>query len=186
MTTMIRRLTVVLCLTAWITPAARAAEEPQVVPDVVYGHKDGLALTFDVIKPEKPNGAGILWIQSGGWYSNWTDPKPWPTVAKPFLDKGYTVFIVRHGSAPKYAIPEVVEDVRRSVRFIRMRSKDFNVDPERLGVMGECCKHRYCTAWRSLSPFRVFAGLSHQLPTLSVTPPAFLPLPFPRHGGPDR
>jgi acetyl esterase/lipase len=114
----------------------RAADEPQVVPDVVYGHKDGMALTFDVIKPAKPNGAGILWIQSGGWYSTWVDPKGWPVVAKPFLDKGWTVFIVRHGSAPKYTIPEATDDVRRSVRFIRMKAKDFAVDPERLGVLG--------------------------------------------------
>lgn len=122
-------------LFVWTTPAP-AADEAPFLADVVYGHKDGMALTFDVIKPAKPNGAGILWIQSGGWYSTWVDPKGWPVVAKPFLDKGYTVFIVRHGSAPKYTIPEIVEDVRRSVRFIRMKAKEFAVDPERLGVMG--------------------------------------------------
>jgi acetyl esterase/lipase len=107
-----------------------------VEPDVVYGHKDGMALTFDIVKPAKPNGAGILWIQSGGWYSNWVDPKGWPVVAKPFLDKGFTVFIVRHGSAPKYTVPEATGDVRRSVRFIRMKAKDLGVDAERLGVTG--------------------------------------------------
>ena len=82
------------------------------------------------------NGAGIIWIQSGGWYSNWVDPKEWPTRAKMFLDKGYTVFIVRHGSAPKYTVPEAVADMRRSVRFIRMEAKKFGVDPERLGAFG--------------------------------------------------
>jgi acetyl esterase/lipase len=102
----------------------------------VYGHKDGLALTLDVIKPPRPNGTGILWIQSGGWYSNWVDPKTWPATAKPFLDRGFTVFIVRHGSAPKYTIPEVAEDVRRSVRYLRLRAKDFGVGPDRLGVLG--------------------------------------------------
>jgi dipeptidyl aminopeptidase/acylaminoacyl peptidase len=33
-------------------------------------------------------------------------------------------------------IPEIVEDVRRSVRFIRFKAKEFGVDPERLGVLG--------------------------------------------------
>ncbi len=115
------------------------ADEPvqvQVQADVVYGHKDGLALTFDVVRPAKPSGAAILWIQSGGWYSRWVDPKGWPALCKPYTDKGFTLFIVRHGSAPKYNIPEIVEDVRRSVRFIRLRAKDFGVDPERLGVLG--------------------------------------------------
>ena len=119
-----------------LSPSLRAADDAQVQADVAYGHKDGMALTFDVVKPAKPNGAGILWIQSGGWYSTWVDAKVWPVFAKPYLDKGYTVFIVRHGSAPKYTIPEITEDVRRSVRFIRWKAKDFGVDPERLGVVG--------------------------------------------------
>ena len=113
-----------------------AAEGVTTEADVVYGHKDGLALTFDVIKPAKPNGAGILWLQSGGWYSTWQDAKVWPFAGKPYLDKGFTLFIVRHGSAPKYAVPEAIEDVRRAVRAIRSKSKRFGVDPERLGVFG--------------------------------------------------
>ena len=56
----------------------------------------------------------------------------------------------------------------------------------RKGPTRECCKHRYCSAWRSLSPFRILAGRSHQLPTSSLTPPALLPLPFPRPAGPGR
>jgi acetyl esterase/lipase len=113
-----------------------AADDPKILADVVYGHKDGLALTFDVVKPAKANGAAILWIQSGGWYSNWVDPKVWPAAAKMFLDKGYTVFIVRHGSAPKYTVPEAVADMRRSVRFIRMEAKKLGIDPERIGAFG--------------------------------------------------
>lgn len=112
------------------------AQDPQVVPDVVYGHKDGMALTYDVIKPAQPSGAAILWIQSGGWYSVYADPKTLTAGTKGFLDKGYTVFVVRHGSAPKYTVPDAVADVRRAVRHIRMTAKRHGVDPERLGVMG--------------------------------------------------
>jgi acetyl esterase/lipase len=135
MKTVSRYAMAVLCLVAAAYLPLRA-DEVKVEPDVVYGHKDGMALTFDAIKPAKPNGAAILWIQSGGWYSNWVDAKAWPALAKPYLDKGFTVFIVRHGSAPKYTIPEAVEDVRRSVRVIRLKAKEFGVDPERLGVVG--------------------------------------------------
>jgi len=46
------------------------------------------------------------------------------------------VFAVRHGSSPKYLIPEIVKDVQRSVRFVRLNAKRFQVDPERLGVCG--------------------------------------------------
>ena len=73
---------------------------------------------------------------SGGWYSRWTPPQRAMKQFEPLLDKGFTVFSVRHGSSPKFTIPEVVEDVRRSVRFIRLHADRFGVDPDRLGVYG--------------------------------------------------
>jgi acetyl esterase/lipase len=134
-TTILRSLALAALIILAPAPAS-AGEGTKVRPDVVYGHKDGLAMTFDVITPPKANGAAILWIQSGGWYSNWADPKVWAVLAKPFLDKEMTVLIVRHGSAPKYNIPEAVQDVRRSVRFVHMNAKDLGIDPERIGVFG--------------------------------------------------
>jgi hypothetical protein len=43
-----------------IGAAPAPARQPSVTTDVVYGHKDGLALTFDVHRPAQPNGAGVL------------------------------------------------------------------------------------------------------------------------------
>jgi acetyl esterase/lipase len=114
----------------------RGAGESEVVPDVVYGHKDGMALTMDVIRPATPGGGALLWLQSGGWYSKWVEPSGWAKVCKTYLDRGITVFIVRHGSAPRYTVPEAVEDVRRSVRFVRLKAKSYGVDPERIAVTG--------------------------------------------------
>jgi acetyl esterase/lipase len=113
-----------------------AQEDVRIGADVVYGHKHGMALTMDVYHPEQGNGAGVLFMVSGGWYSVWAPPRQKIGLFKPLLDKGFTVFAVRHGSSPKYVVPEIVEDVRRSVRFVRLNAKDFGVDPERLGVSG--------------------------------------------------
>jgi len=123
---------VVLSSLCW----ARAGEGADITADVVYGHKHGMALTFDVFKPEEPNGAGILFMVSGGWYSHWAPPEQTAQLFTPMLEKGFTVFAVRHGSSPKYVIPEILEDVRRSVRFVRANAERFGVDPERLGVTG--------------------------------------------------
>jgi len=127
----------------WLVPAivlsaahARAGEDVAITPDVVYGHKDGMALTFDVFQPKEPNGAGILFMVSGGWYSRWTPPEQTVNLFGSMLDKGFTLFAVRHGSSPKYVIPEVIEDVRRSVRFIRLHADRFGVEAGRLGVTG--------------------------------------------------
>ncbi|MFA6239651.1 MAG: alpha/beta hydrolase, partial [Candidatus Hydrogenedentales bacterium] len=109
--------------------------EPRIVGDVVYGHKDGLALTFDVLRPEcGANGAGILFVVSSGWVSEWNPPEVMQAWFRRLLAKGFTVFAVRHGSSPRYSIVEALADVRRATRFIRMHSEDYGVDPNRLGA----------------------------------------------------
>ena len=84
------------------------------IDDVIYGRKFGLAMTMDIFTPkEKANGKGVIFCVSGGWFSS----KPGPTVSpyfKPFLDRGYVVFAVVHGSQPKFTIPEVLEDMHRA------------------------------------------------------------------------
>ena len=122
---------------AGLAATAAADESVAITPDVVYGHKHGMALTMDVYAPEvDANGAGVLFMVSGGWRSRWSPPEQAVERFKPLLDKGMTVFSVRHGSSPKYKIPEIVGDVRRGVRFIRHNADEFGVDPERLGVFG--------------------------------------------------
>ncbi|NLS97093.1 MAG: alpha/beta hydrolase [Planctomycetaceae bacterium] len=119
------------CMPLW------AADPVQITPDVVYGHKDGMALTFDVFRPsENARGIGLLFMVSGGWYSGWQPPEQMLGMFKPLLDRGFTAFAVRHGSAPRYKVPEAIDDVRRAVRFIRAHAADYGVDPERLGVFG--------------------------------------------------
>jgi acetyl esterase/lipase len=111
---------------------------PSVTTDVVYGHKDGLALTFDVHRPAQPNGAGVIAIVSGGWQSSVEMSR---LIVDGYLspllnEKGFTVFAVRHGSSPRYPMSAIVADVRRSVRFIRQHAGEYGVDPNRIGVYG--------------------------------------------------
>ena len=125
-----------LLMGAFATRAAAAAEV-EILPDLVYGHKDGLAMTLDVLKPRSgANGAAILYMVSGGWVSRWAPPKESVDRFQYLLDKGFTVVIVRHGSSPRYHVPDAVSDVRRAVRFVRYNAKQWGVDPNRLGVHG--------------------------------------------------
>lgn len=115
------------------------AETPvaKIVPDIVYGHKDGLALTMDLYVPEaEANSATILFMVSGGWFSKWAPPEQTKSMFDPYLAKGFKVFAVRHGSSPRYTIPEAISDVQRAVRFVRQQAQQYDVDPDRLGVLG--------------------------------------------------
>lgn len=114
-----------------------SGQDVKIAPDVVYGHKFGLAMTFDMFTPtENANGAAVLFMVSGGWYSNWSPPEQTQHIFKPLIDKGFTVFAVRHGSSPKFSIAEAVADVRRSVRFIRLNAETFKINPNQIGVFG--------------------------------------------------
>lgn len=125
-----------LAMILLVSYPAAADDDITIDPDVVYGHKDGLALTFDVLRPAEPSGAVVLALQSGGWYSYYTTPENRIERSRPLLDEGITVLIVRHGSAPVYAVPDAVADVRRCVRYVRMHADELGIDPQRLGVQG--------------------------------------------------
>ncbi len=102
--------------------------------DVIYGRKFGTALTLDVFKPAKPNGFGIIFVVSGGWFSAHEAINP--AMFRAFLDRGYTVFPVVHGSQPKFIITEITEDMHRAVRFIRSNAAKYGINPDKLGVTG--------------------------------------------------
>ena len=129
-----RILLLALVLFAWAALGSRAADQPARVSDVIYRKKHGVALTMDVLKPAKPNGIGVLWMVSGGWFSSHEAMNP--AMVKPFLDRGQTVFMVVHGSQPKYAVPEILQDIERATRYVRVHASEYGVDPNRLGIAG--------------------------------------------------
>jgi len=131
-----------------------------VTTDVVYGHKAGMALTFDVYRPRTPNGAAVISVLSAGWRSGWDSLQQFqeqpdgsmrmltatviagaPGVLPShsyvgLLDKGFTVFAVRHGSSPTFGMADIVSDMRRAVRVIKHRAHVYGIDPDRIGLWG--------------------------------------------------
>jgi acetyl esterase/lipase len=133
---MISRIVLALAILVIAFPVA-SAQMPDFTrkEDVIYARKYGTALTMDVFTPkEKQNGGAVIMAVSGGWYSS----KANINVAffGEMLKRGYVVFAVVHGSQPKFTIPEVLEDMHKATRFIRIHAKDYGFDPDRIGIMG--------------------------------------------------
>ncbi len=146
---MIRLLLLSVAITTTIGGQFVAGQGYNIKPDVVYGHKDGMALTFDVFEPkENAKGVGLLLMVSGGWVSAWAPPDKAVGLFAPFLQSGYTVFAVRHGSSPRYVIPEIAVDVRLALKHIYEHADEWKVDRNRLGVFGFSAggHYRYCLA----------------------------------------
>lgn len=117
-----------------LTPTVQA--DVNIQSDVVYGHKDGMALVYDVIKPVNANGAAVVYMVSGGWFSRWAPPENRAEQFADLLDAGFTLIPVHHGSAPRYFVPEAYADVSRAIRHIRLHATEYGIDANRLGVTG--------------------------------------------------
>lgn len=128
------------------TPRCHAGIEILEVPytaveDVVYGQKEGMGLTLDVLTPqENAKGIGVIVVSSGSWKSSKSNlPEKVATFRKDhwgmgLLHGGFTVFVVRHGSGPRFQVPEMIEDVRRAVRFVRLHAASYGIDPDHIGI----------------------------------------------------
>jgi acetyl esterase/lipase len=111
-----------------------AADNFSRTEDIIYGRKYGVALTMDLFRPEKPNRAAVLFMVSGGFFS--AKEAINVKMYRPFLDRGYTVFAIVHGSQPKFIIPEITQDIHRAVRFIRHNASNYGIDPMKFGITG--------------------------------------------------
>jgi acetyl esterase/lipase len=120
-----------------LAPIVRSADSDDMTrtEDVIYGRKDGMALTMDVFAPRKEaNGAAVIWVVSGGWFSSHDSINA--GMCSILVKRGYTVFAVVHGSQPRFTIQDAVGDINRGTRFIRANAERFKIDPDRIGITG--------------------------------------------------
>jgi len=118
-----------------ITEQATKNSFPQ--EEFIYGRKDGMGLTMVWIKPKlRSNGKAIIHVQSGAWVSGHDGIEVPTGLAQMYLNKGYTVFAVSHGSQPRYAIPDAVADIKRAIRYIRYNAAKFGINPAHIGITG--------------------------------------------------
>lgn len=105
--------------------------------ELIYGRKDGLALTMFMQPPtQTSNRKAIIIVESGNWKSSYERALRYLKASSSYTDKGYTIFTVLPGSQPRYAIPDQIADVKRAVRFIRFNAKEYSIDADHIGIMG--------------------------------------------------
>lgn len=117
-------------------PTAQELTTATYMRDVIYGHRDGMALTYDVFKPKAPNGALVVNMVSAGWHSTWGPPEERQARYQWLIDKGFTVVALYHSSAPRFQITDAVNDIRLGLRHIKLHAADYGADPDRIGVWG--------------------------------------------------
>jgi acetyl esterase/lipase len=105
--------------------------------EIIYGRKDGMALTMIVLKPTgKANGKAIISVLNGNWISSDRMREAFSTRDNMYVESGYTVFGVMVGCQPRYTIPDEIVDLKRAVRFIRYNANDYGIDANKIGITG--------------------------------------------------
>ncbi len=105
--------------------------------EIIYGRKDGMALTMMMLKPTgKVNGKGIIVTLNGNWISSPRMMDAFLEKTGLYLDRGYTLFGVMTSSQPQFTIPDEISDLKRAVRFVRYNAKNYGIDADHIGITG--------------------------------------------------
>ena len=119
-------------------PADRVATLLEQQTEERLTYVDQPTLTIYQAAPEQANGCGMV-ICPGGGYNILAWPKEGLELAEWFNSFGVTAVVL------KYRVPrrdperphwEPLQDAQRAIRIFRQGAKKWNVDPQRIGVMG--------------------------------------------------
>ena len=83
---------------------------------------------------EKATGAAVI-ICPGGGYGHLADHEGEP-VAQWLNTLGVTAFVLKYRLGPRYQQPAPLLDAQRAIRLVRSRAKEWNIDTERVGILG--------------------------------------------------
>ncbi len=127
------------CLVFAASYAVCAEETYTQHKNVVYGEVHGIGLVMDIFTPiGNKNGLGVIDIASGAMHSD--RGKINDHKKGGFFDvmcgQGYTVYALRPGSATKFSASDMLDNIGKGIAWIINHSKEYNIDPDRLGLMG--------------------------------------------------
>ena len=95
-----------------------------------------------ILPGEKKRGAVI--ICPGGGYNHLEDKREGGPICEFFNSLGMNAFTLYYRVAP-YHYPVELWDIQRAVRYIRKNADMFNVDPDKIGVLGFSAGGHLCT-----------------------------------------
>jgi len=99
--------------------------EPQDIPTI----------TPFLASKEKATRAAII-VFPGGGYSHLSDIKEGSAVAEWLNSLGISAFVLKYRLGMRYHAPAQEQDAARAVQTVRARAKDWNLDPNRIGILG--------------------------------------------------
>jgi acetyl esterase/lipase len=130
----------ILCLTAG---NARAAVADQTVIPLwesaapgALGQADNDRPTLTYYAPRGRGSGTAVIVAPGGAYQALAMNHEGRQVANWFNAQGVAAFVLKYRLGPRYRHPLILGDAQRAIRLVRERATDFNLLPDRIGMMG--------------------------------------------------
>ena len=106
-------------------------------PDISFTKVGGVDLTLDADIPEGDGPFPAAIIVHGGGFSRGDKQSFVKPLFDPLSDADFAWFSINYRLAPKYKYPAPVEDVEAAIRYVRSHAAEFNINPERIALIGE-------------------------------------------------
>lgn len=145
-----RRLVAAFAALITMASAAAAQPAPQAKPNLnepetfllwpdgapgALGQDDSDRPTVTVYRARQPNTTAIV-VAPGGGYTALASNHEGRQVANLLNAMGVTAFVLKYRLGPRYHHPIELGDAQRAIRFVRARAAEFNVAPDRIGMLG--------------------------------------------------
>jgi acetyl esterase/lipase len=124
-------------LAALVLILAQAPPDVLVVRDVEFGKLGERALRMHLVRPTTPPKdpvPAVVYVYGGGWKAGSRDAGIRPLTR--LAQKGYFGASIEYRLSQEAKFPAQIEDCKCAVRFLRAKSKEYGIDPDRIGVWG--------------------------------------------------
>ena len=103
--------------------------------NIVYDKIGNRELHLDAYwkKTEKVN-PGVILIHGGGWKSG--NKNQMEILGQALSSKGYTCFAIEYRLSLEAKYPEAIYDVKNAIKFVKENAKKFQVDPDKIAILG--------------------------------------------------
>jgi acetyl esterase/lipase len=135
---MLSTVSSVLALAAMLMVGHASAADYAVTirPGLVYANHDGTNLVGDFYLPKGRTAApALVALHGGGWQAGGRD---FYQYWGPFLARnGYALFAADYRLGKSGIYPAAVYDAKAAIQFVRAKAAEFDIDPNRIGLMGD-------------------------------------------------
>lgn len=118
-------------------PEFKAPEGMELIKDIAYSPDGNVKHRLDILRlkkqPKSPMPV-LVWIHGGGFVSG-SRTDGYKRLER-FVKQGYLGITIDYRFAYEARFPAQLQDCKCAIRFLRAHAKEYNLDPDRIGVWG--------------------------------------------------